>query len=437
MTTDKKSKFGFWSIVLLGINGIIGTGIFLLPNKAYALIGSASMGVLFFDALLAVCIALCFAEVAGFFTRNGGPYLYAKHSLGSFVGFEVGVLKWLVVMIAWAVMAVGFATALGAAFPIFKGELMKDIIATVLIAGLTAINIAGVNATKILSNLITISKLVPLFAFIVLGIFFVNGSNFTPVFPNDTYQEGSFAAAALLLFFAYTGFEAIAVAAEDMENPKKNLPRAIIVTMIIVSVMYLLILGVAIGITGPDLANQAAPLQHAFGQILGPWGTYFVLAGTLLSMGGINMAEAFLGPRVATSLAEDGMLPSVLAKRTAWGTPWVASVVTAVISILLAWSGSFATLAAISAVSRFTQYLPTCIAVIVFRKKWADKERPFKIPFGITIPIIAIIISLWMLAQATEKQLIWGLGGIIVILPFYFLYLNKKKRGLIKETDVL
>lgn len=241
----------------------------------------------------------------------------------------------------------------------------------------------------------------------------------------------------MLLFFAYTGFEAIAVAAEDMENPKKNLPRAIIVTMIIVSVMYLLILGIAIGITGPDLANQAAPLQHAFGQILGPWGTYFVLAGTLLSMGGINMAEAFLGPRVATSLAEDGMLPSVLAKRTAWGTPWVASVVTAVISILLAWSGSFATLAAISAVSRFTQYLPTCIAVIVFRKKWADKERPFKIPFGITIPIIAIIISLWMLAQATEKQLIWGLGGIIVILPFYFLYLNKKKRGLIKETDVL
>ncbi|MBF1318069.1 MAG: amino acid permease, partial [Megasphaera micronuciformis] len=114
---EAKNKFGFWSIVLLGINAIVGTGIFLLPNKAYAVIGSASLGVLFFDALLAGCIALCFAEAAGFFTRNGGPYLYAKHALGDFWGFEVGVLKWVVIIIAWATMSVGFATALGAAFP--------------------------------------------------------------------------------------------------------------------------------------------------------------------------------------------------------------------------------------------------------------------------------------------------------------------------------
>lgn len=433
----QSGKFGFWSIVLLGINGIVGTGIFLLPNKAYSLIGTASLGVLLFDALLAGCMALCFAEVAGFFTRNGGPYLYAKHSLGDFFGYEVGVLKWIVVMIAWATMAVGFATALGAAFPVLAGETMKDIIATAMIIILTILNIAGVNATKILSNIITISKLVPLIAFIVIGIFFVNGADFSPIFPGNEYQEGTFASAAILLFFAYTGFEAIAVAAEDMENPKKNLPRAIIVTMIIVSVLYMLILGISIGIMGTDLAHTKAPIQDAFGMILGPAGAYFVLAGTLLSMGGINMAESFLGPRVCTSLAEDGMLPAALAKRTAWNTPYVASIVTAVFSILLAWSGSFTTLAAISAVSRFTQYLPTCIAVIIFRKKWSDKERPYTIPFGLTIPIIAIVVSLWMLAQAQISQLIWGFGGCIVVLPFYFIYLNKKHKGLIKENDVL
>lgn len=222
-----------------------------------------------------------------------------------------------------------------------------------------------------------------------------------------------------------------------MENPKKNLPRAIIVTMIIVSVLYMLILGISIGIMGTDLAHTKAPIQDAFGMILGPAGAYFVLAGTLLSMGGINMAESFLGPRVCTSLAEDGMLPAALAKRTAWNTPYVASIVTAVFSILLAWSGSFTTLAAISAVSRFTQYLPTCIAVIIFRKKWSDKERPYTIPFGLTIPIIAIVVSLWMLAQAQISQLIWGFGGCIVVLPFYFIYLNKKRKGLIKENDVL
>jgi amino acid transporter len=154
-------------------------------------------------------------------------------------------------LIAWATMAVGFATALGAAVPSLAGEFSKNVIATVIIIFLTVLNIAGVNATKILSNIITVSKLVPLVVFIVVGIFYVNGSNFVPVFPKGEYQSGSFAAAAILLFFAYTGYEAIAVGAEDMEDPKKNLPRAIIVTMILVSVLYMFVLGISIGILGP------------------------------------------------------------------------------------------------------------------------------------------------------------------------------------------
>ena len=88
-------KFGFWSIVLLGINGIVGTGIFLLPNKAYSIIGSASLGVLLFDAVIAGCIALCFAEAASLFTRNGGPYLYAKHKMDRHRYCLGGYGRWL------------------------------------------------------------------------------------------------------------------------------------------------------------------------------------------------------------------------------------------------------------------------------------------------------------------------------------------------------
>ena len=428
-------KFGFWSIVLLGINGIVGTGIFLLPNKAYSIIGSASLGVLLFDAIIAGCIALCFAEAASLFTRNGGPYLYAKHALGDFWAFEVGVLKWIVTVIAWAAMAVGFATALGAAVPALSGDFAKDVISFILIVGLTIVNIFGVNVSKFVNNLITISKLVPLALFIAIGIFFINGANFTPVFPQDTYVDGSFAQAAVLLFFAYTGFEVIAIAAEDMKNPKKNLPRAIIMCMLLVSVLYMAILAVSIGVLGTDLANTKAPVQDAFNVIVGPIGMYIVLIGTLISMGGINFAEAYYAPRVATSMAEDGMLPSALAKRNHYNAPYVAAIVTAIASVLLAWSGSFTTLAAISAVSRFTQYLPTCLAVIIFRRKWADKARSYTIPGGYLIPVIAIGTSLWMLAQAQTNQLLWGLGGCIVILPFYYSYWKKKKAGLIKDHD--
>ena len=428
-------KFGFCSIVLLGINGIVGTGIFLLPNKAYSIIGSASLGVLLFDAVIAGCIALCFAEAASLFTRNGGPYLYAKHALGDFWAFEVGVLKWIVTVIAWAAMAVGFATALGAAVPALSGDFAKDVISFILIVGLTVVNIFGVNVSKFVNNLITISKLVPLTLFIAIGIFFINGANFTPVFPQDTYVDGSFAQAAVLLFFAYTGFEVIAIAAEDMKNPKKNLPRAIIMCMLLVSVLYMAILAVSIGVLGTDLANTKAPVQDAFNVIVGPIGMYIVLVGTLISMGGINFAEAYYAPRVATSMAEDGMLPNALAKRNRYNAPYVAAIVTAIASVLLAWSGSFTTLAAISAVSRFTQYLPTCLAVIIFRRKWADKARSYTIPGGYLIPVIAIGTSLWMLAQAQTNQLLWGLGGCIVILPFYYSYWKKKKAGLIKGHD--
>lgn len=428
-------KFGFWSIVLLGINGIVGTGIFLLPNKAYSIIGSASLGVLLFDAVIAGCIALCFAEAASLFTRNGGPYLYAKHALGDFWAFEVGVLKWIVTVIAWAAMAVGFATALGAAVPALSGDFAKDVISFILIVGLTIVNIFGVNVSKFVNNLITISKLVPLALFIAIGIFFINGANFTPVFPQGIYVDGSFAQAAVLLFFAYTGFEVIAIAAEDMKNPKKNLPRAIIMCMLLVSVLYMAILAVSIGVLGTDLANTKAPVQDAFNVIVGPIGMYIVLVGTLISMGGINFAEAYYAPRVATSMAEDGMLPSALAKRNRYNEPYIAAIVTAIASVLLAWSGSFTTLAAISAVSRFTQYLPTCLAVIIFRRKWADKARSYTIPGGYLIPVIAIGTSLWMLAQAQTNQLLWGLGGCIVILPFYYSYWKKKKAGLIKDHD--
>jgi len=434
MGTDKKDKFGLWSIVLLGINSIIGTGIFLLPNRAYALMGPSSLLILLFDAFLAGCLALCFAEVAGFFSRNGGPYLYAKAAFGDFVGYEVGVLKLVVTIIAWAAMAVGFATALGAAFPFFAGDTMKNLIAAVLIGGLTIMNIAGVKISKILNNLMTISKLVPLCVFIAVGLFFVNGSNFTPFVPTHM-ADGAFANAAITMFFAYTGFEAIAVAAEDFKDPKKDLPRGIILTMIIVTIIYMLVVGISIGILGPDLAVDKAPIQTAFGRAVGPVGAYFILLGTLFSMGGINLAESFIAPRACTSLAEDGMLPAFLNRRTSWGTPWASSVVVAILSILLAWSGSFTTLAAISAVSRFTQYLPTVLSVIVFRRKWKDRERTYKIPGGIFVPVVAFLTSLWMLSNAKPMQLVWGLGGILVIVPYYLVYKKKKAEGLVKDHD--
>ena len=155
------------------------------------------------------------------FTRNGGPYLYAKHALGDFWGFEVGVLKWIVTVIAWAAMAVGFATALGAAVPALSGDLAKNVISFILIVGLTIVNIFGVNVSKFVNNLITISKLVPLALFIAIGIFFINGAKLYTCISTRYLCRWILCASSRSSLLCLYRIEVIAIAAEDMKNPKR------------------------------------------------------------------------------------------------------------------------------------------------------------------------------------------------------------------------
>ncbi|WPC44605.1 APC family permease [Clostridium sp. JS66] len=418
-------KLGLWSIILLGINGVIGTGIFLLPGKAMKLMGPGSIWVYFFDMALVMAMALCFAEVAGLFNKNGGPYIYAKEAFGEFVGFEVGIMKLVVGMIAWATFAVGFTTALSNIWPAASNPLIKNSIQIGIILVLSIINILGVDFAKNLNNIMTIAKLVPLVLFIAVGIFFIKGGNFVPMFPNKV-TSSSFGATAILIFFAFTGFEAIAVAAEDMENPKKNLPIAIMITMFLVSIIYILIQAVSIGTLGAKLAASSTPVAQSAATFLGGFGGLLVTVGTLVSIGGINIAESFILPRSAVALAEDGLLPRIIAKKNKAGTPYIASIVTAVLTIPIVMTGSFTQLAAISAISRFTQYIPTCLAVIIFRKR--GMKSTFKVPFGPVLPILSVGISFWLLTQATKVQIIWGLGAMVIGIPLYFIMKSSDKK---------
>lgn len=420
------NKLGFWSIVLLGINGIIGSGIFLLPNKAVDLIGPASLLVMIFDMFLVLAITFCFAEASGLFKDNGGAYIYAKEAFGDFIGYEVGFLTWMTRVIAFSTMGVGFATALAGIMPSLADDFMKNVIVTVIFAILAGVNLFGVPLYKIVQNVATIAKLVPFVLFIGIGIFFIEPSNFTPLFPGGEYTPGTFGAAAVMLFFAFTGFESIAVAAAEMENPQKNLPRATIITIFVVAAIYVLLLAVAIGIMGYELADTTAPVQEAFGRVAGSFGTAVIAAGTLISIGSLCIGSSFVTPHSCLALAEQKMLPQFIAARNRYGAPYWAIIISTVIAALIAYTGSFTYLASISVVSRFSQYIPTCLSIPVFRKKMPDAPRAFKIPGGPVIPVVAVLVSVWLLAQATMQQLVMGLGAAIVAVPFYY-FVHKKK----------
>ncbi|MBS9778740.1 MAG: amino acid permease [Campylobacteraceae bacterium] len=446
MTKNDSGKMGLVSIILLGFNAIIGTGIFLLPNKIYALVGPAALGITVFDALLVLAIAMCFAELGGMFKANGGPYVYAKEAFGDFVGFEVGFMKWAIAIIAWATMAVAFAEVLMTLLP--KGVVFgtvgitKAIIVTIVIVGLSAVNIAGIKMSKTLNNIVTTGKLLPLIIFVAVGIWFIDGGNFSPFFVPGVDKAGAtlttnaaIGTAAIIIFYAFTGFESIAVAAEDMENPRRDVPKAILLVIFICSIFYIAIIATAIGILGDGLATSKAPIQDAFAVVLGDAGKYLVGAGTIISIGGINIAASILTPRSGAALANDGLVPNALAKKNDKDVPYLAIIFTGIFTLALALYGSligsFAILAAISVVSRFVQYVPTCLAVIVLRKKRADLSPSFRVPFGPIIPILAVIVSFWLLWPRNDAaffKIYVGLGGLVIGAVYYFIKKAMDKR---------
>ena len=190
-----------------------------------------------------------------------------------------------------------------------------------------------------------------------------------------------------------------------MDDPKRNIPRAIVVVMLLVSAFYFLIMTVSIGVLGPDLAATKTPIATAAAVFLGTGGGLLVTAGTL----------------VIVAIADDHMLPPIFSRYNRFHTPYVAILFATLVGILIALSGSFTTLAAISVVSRFAQYVPTCLAILVLRRRDPEHPSTLPVPFGPVIPVIAVLVSLWLLVQADLHKILFGLGGLLIAMPFYFL----------------
>jgi len=408
-----KGKFGLWSIVLLGINGTIGSGIFLLPGKAMELVGSASMLVYLFLAVLTMSIALCYAECSGMFSRNGAAYVYAREAFGEFIGFEVAFMKLIVSLTSLAAMTVAFVMALSVFWPGITTGSAKPVCTVLILTTLALVNIMGLRPTKILNNTVTLAKLFPLVLFVVVGAFYIHGENFTPFIP-ERFDLDAFGAAAMIIFFAFAGFDNLAVPAEDMKNPRRNLPIAISLVVVLCCIIYIAIQAVAIGTLGSALAGSKLPIADAAQVFMGSNGKLLVSLGTVISIGGILVARSFGIPRLAVALAHDRILPAFFAKNGRYGTPAAAIILCILIAIPIALSGSFVQLAALNAVSRFANYLPTCLAVVVLRHKRPELSTGFRVPYIKIAAFVAVTLILWLLTKAQAAQLLVGTGALLV-----------------------
>jgi len=412
-----KRSLGLATVVSLGINGVIGQGIFLLPGKAAGMMGPSAGLALLMGGVLCFLIALCFAEVSARFDATGGAYVYAREAFGDFVGFEVGWMTCCVAIISWAALANGFTLVLSHFWPAASEGLTQNIVALSVITGLTLVNTMGAHWGAAVVKFFTVAKLIPLTLFIAVGLFFIEPAHFEPFAPHGT---APLADTTMLLLYAYAGFETLVVPAGEMDNPQRNVPRALFIVMAVVTVVYMGIFGVAVG-TFDGIAGHANPVAAASAVFLGPAGATLIAVGICLSVFGTNCGSALVNPRRFYAMAERGDLPPTLAVTDPkTGAPRMAIGLTWLLACGLSLSGTFVELAVLGVVARFAQYIPTCLAVLVFRKRLGPGDG-FRIPGGPVLPILTVVLCLTLLANSDPSRLIKGGIALLVGVPLYFL----------------
>ncbi len=408
-----------WDLIAVAINAIIGAGIFGLPARVFALIGSYSLIAFVVCALVVTLIILCFAEVGSRFDTTGGPYLYAREAFGPTVGFEVGWLMWLARLTAFAANCNLMISYLAFFWPSASSPVPRALLITAVVISLTALNVFGVRQAANASNVFTVGKLIPMLLFIAAGLFFLNPHAFVL---GPLPSTGAFSQSVLLLIYAFSGFEMAAIPAGEVRNPQKHLPRALLISTAVVAFTYILIQVVCIG-TLPELAGSAKPLADAGRRFMGTAGAAMISAGAIISIAGNLNIVLLSGSRVPFAIAEQKQLPAVFAAiHRRFFTPHIAILVTAVVILVLTLRSSFVAALTISAIARLATYVVTCAALPVLRGRVNVPAAMFKVRGGPIIAVAALILAVWLLANSTLKEAKQAGIAALVGLLIYFGY---------------
>jgi amino acid transporter len=410
--TQLRRELGRWDLTAIGINQVIGGAVFAMPAALAAIVGGWSPFLIAGVGFASLLIAVTFGEVASRFDGTGGPYLYTRAAFGRFPAFEVGWMQWFTRVASWASVINVLVAALGFYWPSVTAGATRMTVLTAIIAALALINVLGIRQSAWVVNILTVGKLVPLALFIIVGLTVVD---FAALDTGPAPPLTDLSRSALLLIFAFGGYEVVPVPAGEAKDPRRAVPFALITTIVVVTAVLTLAQIVALG-TLPSLAASKTPLADAAARIMGATGAAVITIGAVLSTLGNNMGQALSGSRSLFALAENGDIPRVFARISPrFGTPVVAILFTAAVSLGLATTGTFAGMAAASAVSRLVVYVATCAAALRLRSPRFASLVPapkMTVPLGPVIPVLAILIALAILAGATPQQLRAGVYAL-------------------------
>lgn len=406
-----------FDIVCLGVNAIVGSGIFLMPGRMVAGAGPYSILLFLFCGLVLIPVGLCFAEAGSRVDRNGGPYNYAKIAFGDSIGFMLGWIAVVTAIFSYAAVANGLPYYLASFIPGMDKGTPAHVISGGIIFFLTALNVIGVRLGVNTVNFFTVAKMLPLILLAVVGLAFIGPENFSVP---EQVTTSSTAGLLLAVLFTYQGFEVVSVPAGETINPSRAIPIAVMGSLIISAALYMLIQTVVVG-SGAPVAGSERPLTETADFILGSTAGRLIAAGAVISMFGYCAGIAFNAPRFLTVLCEDKFLPAIGARlHSRFETPYVASIFIAVVSFIMTLFLDFNKLVDISALAVALQYLITCAAIPLLRKKTVATPATYVAPGRWLFPLLGVLISLVFIVQIRVSELKWAVVAVIAGLVLSF-----------------
>lgn len=430
---------GLVSATTLGVGAMIGAGIFILSGLAAGMAGPAATISYLLTGFMTLFTALSYCELSSSIPIAGGGYTYVHEGIGGITAFITGWALIFGMVVSCALYAIGFAEHFG---PLLSLGLPYQFNYAVLAAGiiivLIGVNIIGTKESGRVQTFFTLGKVGILVAFIVMCFPFINWEGIGSVKLFFPYGYVTVIATTSLIYISFFGFEQVSQASEEIKNPEKNVPRAILLSLAVPTVIYVLVVLVSVGIIDPKaLGASSAPLALIAGKVLKEYGLVFVLiAGVMSTISALN-ATVLTASRATYAVSRDGFMPAILSNINArFRTPHFAIVVTAGIAIIFAVMGEVKFVAHLTNFCLLFSLVIVNLSVIMLRKRQPKLKRPFKLPFHPVIPVLGIVFNLAMMAFMEWTTYLLGVSYLIVGAMVYFAYSKGAKRTLERERIV-
>jgi len=434
-------KLGLFSAIMMGLSGAIGFEIFVLLNYAYFDLAGASMiSALFFCGIINLVTMFSYSELSAALPEVGGEYTYTKVAFGGFISFMAGCLRWLASIFGGALAAIVFVSQLGVLFSVFAPSIQDLVLvnASLLIVGLVVILIVlairGVEeATTFIVG-----------AFLAIFVIFLAMSLGYTLTPQNIVPEASgnsiavFFATTAYLFPMFVGMRALVAGAPQIKNPGKNVPRALMITTVLLTVVYFVVAFVAVGAVPSDMpitAESPPLLNMAAKEIMGPVGAIlFALAGMFASVSSVGTAMS-VQSSILGGMSRDGYLPNVLLKaHKRFGTRYVAIIASSLFVIFFGTSGAVVFLGYAASFGSLLVFALVNLSLIQLRRKQPRLDRPFKAPLYPLTPLAGIVMSILLLTFPivlrdvnAESALLSSLGMVAIVLVTYYLRMVKRE----------